>query len=215
MNRYKALDLFCGAGGCTRGYQLAGFEVHGVDIEPQPDYCGDRFIQANAVTFLETENLAQYDFIHASPPCQFYSCTRNIHPEIERDDLIPVVRELLGRSGKPYVIENVPGSPLRGIVLSGPQFGLKVIRKRIFESNIFLLEPPPTRKNGHTNSSHAYSSFDTAEYITVGGNNYRYRDGCIAMGIDWMKKKQLNQAIPPAYTEFIGLQIIDFLNKHK
>lgn len=151
----KLLDLFCGAGGCSAGYVQAGFEVVGVDINPQPNY-PYRFIQANALEILkDKEFIGQFDAIHASPPCQAYSRARELskarnngkygnHP-----DLIAPTRELLLKTGKAYVIENVPGSPLiNPIKLFGSQFkNLYTQRERWFESNVPLREPDePPRK---------------------------------------------------------------------
>src|SRR5215472_2155359 len=114
MTRPRLLDLFCGAGGATKGYQRAGFHVTGVDIEPQPRYCGDEFIQADALEVLaDLEFLAGFDVIHASPPCQAYSRTQRFH-NVRHDhpDLLPPTRARLIASGLPYVIENVEGAPL-------------------------------------------------------------------------------------------------------
>ncbi len=111
----RLLDLFCGAGGCSAGYQRAGFEVAGVDIERQPRYCGDQFIQADALEYLtaliESGGIAEFDAVHASPPCQGYSATKVLKP-VDHPMLIEDTRRLLQASGLPYVIENVPGAPL-------------------------------------------------------------------------------------------------------
>lgn len=174
------------------GYHRAGFEVEGVDIEPQPNY-PFTFHQMDALEFLDTQDLSRFDVIHASPPCQAHSQLNRINRR-EYLDLIEPVRERLVWIGKPYVIENVQGAPLRDpIMLCGTMFGLKVFRHRLFESNVFLLQP----MNG---------------YIQVTGTgNFRLEEGRKAMGIDWMKKRELTQAIPPAYTEFIGRQLIQQL----
>src|SRR5262245_13211209 len=148
----KLLDLFCGAGGCTKGYQRAGFWVRGVDIKPQPRYCGDEFIQADALEYLAgligSLELLEFDAIHASPPCQAYSATRVLNPT-EHPALLEDTRRLLEESGLCYVIENVPGAPLVDPVkLNGQLFNLRVDRTRCFECNFetpfFLL--PPARK---------------------------------------------------------------------
>ena len=140
----KALDLFCCAGGATKGLQRAGFHVTGVDINPQPRYCGDAFIQGDA---LEVD-LRGYDFIWASPPCQAYSRLRHLHPK-DRPELIPSVRRRLVASGTPYCIENVEGAPLGDsgflIMLCGTMFGLQtkdgrgeLRRHRLFETSFSI-----------------------------------------------------------------------------
>lgn len=210
------LDLYCGAGGCSVVYARAGFHVIGVDIKEQPNY-PFTFIQADA---LEFDIPDWVDFIHASPECQRYSVTRHIGTmDLEKygDDIQPI-REKLEATGKPYVIENVPGAPLRNpIILHGDMFGIKVIRRRLFESNVFLMVPPVNVIPSFTNSSPGYSSFiNGAKKITVVGKNFRRLDGEIAMGIDWMKtRRELALSIPPAYTEFIGRQIMDYLERQK
>ena len=207
MTKLKALDLFCGAGGASMGLHRAGFDVTGVDINPQPRY-PFRFIQGDALTF----PLIGYDFIWASPPCQGYSKTRRIMegkgiPNPRADNMIPEIRERLEQSGAEWVIENVPGAPLRNPYrLCGTMFGLKVIRHRYFETS-FPMCVPVCGKHGNTNSHRGYST--GGEFITVGGHNFRRVEGAAAMGIDWMKNRaELSEAIPPAYSEFIARQFI-------
>ena len=204
----KLLDLFCGAGGAGVGYHRAGFEVTGVDIAPQPNY-PFTFVQGDALDYL-CEHWREYDVIHASPPCQSYSVTRTLHTN-EYPDLLPVTRALLRFIGRPYIIENVPGSPMRDYIwLNGLMFSLKVIRRRHFESNIMLLQPSAPLKTGRTSGNgKGYSTFDDGDYITVAGHNFRFTDGQVAMGIDWMKTQhELAESIPPAYTEFLGKQML-------
>lgn len=208
----RLLDLFCGAGGATKGYQRAGFYVVGVDIRPQPHYCGDEFIQMDVSQYgPRLLEIRDFDVVHASPPCQSYSKTRAIlrgkglTPRYE--PLIDETRALLQWSGVPWVIENVPGAPLRHpLVLSGQMFGLRVIRRRLFESSLLLMVPDVPAPDGGTNSHHGYSR--GAAYVTVGGHNYNVAEGKAAMGIDWMTRDELNEAIPPAYTEYIGRQLL-------
>lgn len=220
--KYLLLDTFCGAGGCAMGYTQAGFEVVGVDIKNQPHYPFD-FVQMDALEALRILNAGGYitgktgrkyylgDFamIHASPPCQEYSKTKkirgNIHP-----DLIGPVRDLLIATGKPYVIENVEGAPLLNpTLLTGTMFGLYTVRPRIFETSFelpFLMEPPRPKqiKMGRP--------VNEGDYIQVVGNFSSVSYARRAMGIDWMPRAKLSQAIPPAYTEWIGRQMIAILN---
>lgn len=190
------------------GYHRAGFEIVGVDIRPQPRY-PFMFVQADALSY----PLAGFDVIHASPPCQTYSRTRKILEgkglTNRGQDLIGPLRIRLLTAKVPYVIENVPGSPLEHpVLLCGTMFGLRVLRHRYFESNIQFAALLHPRHNGGTNSHRGYSR--GARYITVGGHNYNFKEGCLAMGIDWMRKGdgELNEAIPPAYTEYLGRQLL-------
>lgn len=228
----KLLDLFCGAGGCTKGYQRAGFQVRGVDVKPQPRYCGEEFIQADALEYLtgliDSSEVKEFSAIHASPPCQGYSQLLHLpwlkHKEYPK--LITPTIELLEKSGLPWVIENVENAwrefPHHHVILlCGQNFGLQVYRHRLFASNQLLLAPAHlthrevigpgrnlnNRKKGTLNASSARGSWGKGGVITVAGNQYRKKDGQIAMGIDWMTKPELSQAIPPAYTEFVGRQL--------
>lgn len=187
------------------GYYRAGFtEIVGVDIRPQPRY-PFRFIQADAMTC--PVDLCWFDAIHASPPCQKYSWSAKRWRDVQRVDLVGPTRELVTASGLPYVIENVVGAPLiRPVTLCGVMFGLGVIRHRLFESSAFLLAPE--------HQPHAGTVRD-GTYVTVaghGGDNIKGRGGRAAkqraMGIDWMNDQELNESIPPAYTEFIGRQLL-------
>ena len=197
--RPRLLDLFCGAGGASMGYYRAGFEVEGVDIKPQPHY-PFKFYQADALSFL----LEGYDVYHASPLCWRYQhLLRWRHPDAPNQ--IPAIRERLLTTGKPYIIENVVGAPLLNpIRLCGVMFKLGVIRHRLFESNIGITEPVHISHNG---------SPRTGKYVTVAGHGGDSRDCTLktwqeAMGIDWMTKYELTQAIPPAYCEFIGRYLL-------
>lgn len=203
----KLLDLYCKAGGGSYGYKKAGFDVVGVDIEHQPNY-PYKFIQADAIEFLKTADLSAFDAIHASPPCQAYSWSAKRWNK-NYPDLVQPTRELLIKTGKPYIIENVIGAPLiNPITLCGTMFGLKVIRHRLFESNIELQIPCKCFHNG---------SVKNGDYVTVAGHGGDSKDCKLstwreAMGISWMNKNELTQAIPPAYTEFIGKQLIQYLH---
>lgn len=210
MNKPRLLDLFCGAGGAAMGYHRAGFEVVGVDINPQPRYPFE-FHQADAMTYL----LDGFNVIHASPPCQRYSKSTpkvNIH---NHPDLIDPIRTRLLSKKIPYIIENVPGAPLRGdIVLVGAIVGLKkILRKRLFETNW---------SNGSFELIHSYEYHDHVISVVgcgtptgslkVWGRQISKQECADAMGIDWMNRKELTQAIPPAYTEFIGKQLMEYLH---
>jgi DNA (cytosine-5)-methyltransferase 1 len=208
----RLLDLFCGAGGAGEGYRRAGFDVTGVDLSAMPEN-PHTFIQADALDYLR-EHGHEYDAIHASPPCQAHSITRNIWKDNvawqeAHTDMIGATRDLLEASGKPYVIENVPGAPLRNpITLCGNSFGLRVYRHRLFEANWMLMAAPHV-KHVHRAS---YGRIPVGEeFYTISGHYGDFAGASAAMGIDWMTHKQLAQAIPPAYTEHIGLQLRELL----
>lgn len=213
----RLLDLFCCAGGAGLGYSRAGFEVLGVDISPQPNY-PFAFVQADAMT-LDPKFIASFDAIHASPPCQSYSdlAKRNGNAD-EWPRLIEPVRDMLIRSGRPYIIENVDGAPLLNpAVLCGTMFrGLRVLRHRLFETNFLVLVPPHGRHpKCHTmdkRKAHYGKTDDMRDFVSVnGGGNCSVAAARDAMGIDWMNKNELNEAIPPVYTQFIGEQLMSQL----
>jgi len=208
----KCLDLFCKQGGAAKGLSDAGFNITGIDKDPQP-YYPFAFIQADALTY----PLDGYDFYWASPPCQAFSPASNI--SIGRGkkypNLIPAIRERLLATGKPFVIENVLGAPLiNPVMLCGTMFGLKVKRHRLFECHppIYPLLPPCACKGkaGFTNAYNGFSSFaNKARLISIAGHNFRVADARIAMGIDWMTQDGLREAIPPLMAEFIGEQMMN------
>ena len=209
----RLLDLFCGAGGAGMGYSRAGFEVVGVDISPQPNYPFE-FIQGDAMAFL-VEHGAKFDVIHASPPCQAHTVAQRIHGK-RHPDLVGSTRLLLHEVGIPWIIENVMCAPLlQPIMLCGLMFQLKVLRHRLFESSEMLLAPshPKHPKGNLTNSCHGYSTGANG-FVTVAGNNFVRQAGAEAMAIDWMKRRpELAQAIPPAYTEYLGRQLLAVVTK--
>jgi DNA (cytosine-5)-methyltransferase 1 len=210
----RLLDLFCCAGGAGVGYARAGFDVVGVDVKAQPNYPLE-FIQADALA-LNPSFLSTFDAIHASPPCQSYSdlAKRNGNAD-EWPRLIEPVREMLVESGLPYVIENVEGAPLiNPVVLCGTMFpSLRVLRHRLFEAN-FEITPPPHHKHPkvHTfdrRKSHFGKTDEWVDFVQVtGGGNCTVAAARAAMGINWMTKGEINESIPPAYTQFIGRQLL-------
>jgi DNA (cytosine-5)-methyltransferase 1 len=206
----KLLDLFSGSGGCSVGYARAGFVVTGVDNRPMPRYRGGTFVLADALEYLRDHG-REYDVIHASPPCQRYIALTGCRPgnSMNHPDLIAPTRDALEKIGKPYVIENVMGSPLlRPIMLCGTMFGLALYRHRLFESSFSLAVPAhqkhsiPCSRAGHWTVGHI---------VSVCGNCAPIALARLATGIDWMTCSELAEAIPPAYTNFIGSQIMDIL----
>lgn len=205
------LDTFCKAGGAGYGYHLAGFEVVGVDIEPQPRYPFE-FHQADALEFIAAHG-HEFDVIHASPPCQAYSVTAALstgnHP-----DLIEPTRTALLATGKPYVIENVPGSPLvNPVMLCGTMFpGLRVIRHRLFETSPVIWWPPMScnhNTGGIPKAGHGASIYG---FCSVAGNGGKKNLWTNAMQIEWMTLSELSQAIPPAYTKWLGERLLEKLS---
>lgn len=210
MSRPLLLDLFCGAGGAAMGYSRAGFDIVGVDIEPQKKYPFD-FIQADAVAFLRSD-LSVFDAIHASPPCQRFSVMTQCRPGVAETfpDLIDPVRQLLKASGLPYVVENVPRAPLIDpVVLCGTSFGLRIRRHRLFEVN-FEVPPLACRHDGYVmnpwNSKHGRRRMRELFGLPNGQQSAGWR---AEMGVTWMTGHESEQAIPPAYTEYIGKYLMD------
>lgn len=222
LERPRLLDLFSGAGGCTKGYQRAGFYVIGVDINSQPNYCGDEFVQMDALEAARkaaTGAFGSFGAIHASPPCQAFTAYRRTGNVGEYPDLIAPVRELLEATGLPWVMENVAGSPLDDpLMLCGSMFDLDVQRHRFFESNV-PLDPPawpcrhriwaPDRFPGGRSVERTGSSTGLVRAcVEVGSWDIPLERQRAAMGIEWMQLEELTQAIPPAYTELIGAQLL-------
>jgi DNA (cytosine-5)-methyltransferase 1 len=227
VTRPRLLDLFCGAGGAAVGYHRAGFDIVGVDIRPQPRYPFE-FIQADAMTV----PLGGYDAIHASPPCQAYSATRTIwnnrggHP-----DLVDATRERLEASGTPWVMENVNGAPVvPHIILCGTMFGLthddwELRRHRLFETDGLFILTPECRHNGPVSGVYGGHARDRRRTLGVYGHGSGNPGGSpkgttasiaqakAIMGIDWMTCAEISQAIPPAYTEYIGARLMDYLKQ--
>ena len=203
----KILDLFCGAGGAAEGLHRAfpEAEITGVDIKPQPRYPFN-FIQADALEF----PLEGYDFIWASPPCQAFSIMQNANVmRKDHPNLIDKTRELLIASQSHYVIENVPGAPLHEPhLLCGQSFGLRILRHRLFETSFWMYTPPHRThvKQAKVRGKHNPVQLLKQRHIgfTTGSVMAAYRD---AMECYWMSPDEARQAVPPAYSEFIGRQL--------
>ncbi len=217
----KLLDLFCGVGGASVGYAEAGFTVHGVDLKHGKRY-PFTYTRADALDVLkDVQFISQFDVIHASPPCQTHSITKHLRNaqgnSTSKLDLIPETRAALIASGKPYVIENVPGSPLiNPIQLCGSSFGLKVRRHRLFESNIKLqgsvcdhkLQGKPVGVYGALGDQPQGLNKVTGKYVYGGQVAHTIKEAQDAMGMPWAIWTELVEAIPPAFTKYLGLQLL-------
>ena len=214
----RILDLFCGEGGASMGYfraaskirdvakikagRIINIEIVGVDKRPMKRYPFD-FIEADALS-LDYEYLDTFDFIHASPPCKSYTSLYHFSRHDIDKSVLPRVLMLLEAAGKPYVVENVPQAPIRADVqLDGTMFNLALKRRRIFQTNASILRYP-----------HATRYSSNMKITTVAGNSSTLAAASKAMGIYWMSKKGINEAIPPAYTKWIGMQILPSLYQH-
>jgi hypothetical protein len=209
--RLRVLDLFCGAGGVSAGWHAAGFDVHGVDIDPQPDYPFG-FTRADALTF----DLTGWDVVVASPVCKRYStATPEDRREAHPDQVGPMRHRLVEAVSSPggpavYVIENVPGAPLADPVLvCGDTLRLGVRRHRLFESNVPLVGTGCHHDRGRP-AVPVYGSYgqrvtraDPADPGPPRGTEAARQ----AMGIDWMPWPALTQAIPPAYAFWVAVQV--------
>jgi len=258
MTRPKLLDLFCCEGGVSEGYRRAGFDVYGVDLfrhrgadgklrgfrrqrYPFPAYTGDaidaleRLLAGDVLPFLHHENhdrvieLGLEDFVAkaASPPCQAYSITKNAHNS-SHPELLEPTRQLLRRTGLPYVIENVEGAKRQmdsPMMLCGTMFGLRATdtdglevwlkRHRLFESNVFLYPPAMCDHPKDILCAGVYGngspSRDAAKARAGGYTPPSQKVRADLMGIDWMSRNGLSQAIPPVFTEWIGRQLMAHL----
>lgn len=205
------LDVCCKAGGASAGYARAGFQIVGVDNEPQPRYPFE-FYQADALQFIEDFG-AGFDVIVGSPPCHDHTTLKSLSGKNGTGWLLGAVREAMIRSGKPWVLENVPGAPMRAdLVLCGEQFGLRTVRHRWFESSIPLAGGTACKgkHRARTSTVKRRKCWEAGMNISVTGDVGTYV-GSKAMGIDWMTGDELSQAIPPAYTEHIGRQLLEAL----
>jgi DNA (cytosine-5)-methyltransferase 1 len=199
------------------GYVKAGFDVVGVDIAEQPNYAGHMFIQADALEFL-LGHFTKFDAFHASPPCQAHSALGKGTNDNSEDypDYLEATRAVLSATGKPYVIENVQGAPMQNpITLCGEMFGLRVIRHRLFESNVLLMQPEHIKHRGRVAGWRHGEKFD-GPYFAVygnGGGKGTIEEWREAMDMPWCQTKlEIAEAIPPAYTEYIGKQLADYLD---
>lgn len=211
----RLLDLFCGAGGAAMGYHRAGFEVVGVDMKPQPRFPFE-FHQGDAMTY----PLCGYQAIHASPPCQSYSAALK-HLAIPKPMLVDAVRERLSEFGAPWVIENVVGAPIagaptlfgdHGCMLCGSCFGMRIHRHRLFATSFSVVAPDCYHGTRHALNPHRaegreriYAEFGRGDPEKVWAKD---------MGVEWMSRHEAREAIPPAYTEWIGRQLMEVLKLH-
>lgn len=215
----RLLDLFCGAGGAAVGYQRAGFEVVGVDVAPQKNFPFE-FHQADALHYL-AEHWAEFDVIHASPPCQRHSAMSACRPGLAEGypDLIGATRGLLDLTRLPYAIENVPGSPLRpDLTLCGQMFGLELYRHRLFEIGGPEVFPPvwwdwQPEHPAHVTPASKAGHWKPGTVMSISGHVSPIAKAREVMGIDWMTRDELAESIPPIYTEHIGLQLLDHIGQ--
>lgn len=218
-NGYTILDLCCKQGAASMGYYLAGFDVVGVDRDPQPRYPFP-FIRAD-LRDLDPQWVAEnFDAAAGSPPCWQFSDLKH-RTGLEYENFIPETRDLFEAAGLPYVIENVEGAPLlTPLTLCGTMFdGLRVSRHRLFESNLLLTAPRPCpprhplhfthdKRKAHYGQLDEWTAF---VQVTGGGNSSKAAASHAMGGLHWMTKDGMNQAVPPAYTQWIGGQLANHL----
>lgn len=227
-NKPILLDLFCCAGGAAYGYHQAGFDIVGVDINPQPNY-PFTFIQADAIQYV-AEHGDKYALRHASPPCQAFSKTRTLHTNTH-PDLVAATREALQAVDGPYIIENVVGAPLDNpLMLCGTEFNLtardvdgtplKLLRHRLFESNMPLMGAGGCRHDPNILTASVYGA--GGGWTPAHRDSPKRRGGYVPhtdvcrelLGVDWTTKHELSQVVPPAFTEYLGRQAMDYINAH-
>lgn len=221
----RILDLYCCAGGAAMGYHRAGFDVVGVDVKPQPNY-PFRFIQADVLA-LDPAFVASFDVVHASPPCQFATELRHAPGTKEHPNLIPATRAMLRASGLLYIIENVDGAKAHldhPILLCGSMFGLgaagfQLQRHRWFESNFALPQPNCAHQEPVIG---VYGGHVRCRSAKHGGRRTRDFEGYDkpalareAMQMPWATMQQMSEAIPPAYSEWIGHQLASHIRQRE
>lgn len=218
----RLLDLFCGAGGAAKGYADAGFEVIGVDIKAQQSYPYE-FIKMDALRALILLDMTYFDAIHASPPCQAHSTMRFRNEDVpQTGEFLAMTRNLIKTHPVrlPYVIENVPGAPMeRTTLLCGSMFGLDVRRHRLFETNFKLAQPEcdhawqvPRFKNPDPRGKPLVGVVNVHGSPSYAGEVELRRQ---AMGIDWMTNRELTQAVPPAYTRYVGERLWEVCERRR
>lgn len=222
--RPRLLDLFCGGGGAAMGYYNAGFDVYGVDLRSGRDYPFP-YYRDDALRFLQAhldDPWQEFDAIHASPPCQAHSALRSLERGYRQrlfslhEDLVSATRSLLAGTGVPYVIENVPGAPIRAdLELCGSHFGLgttcrdgvyrQLRRHRLFELEGFTVDQPACCHHGPAVGVYGHGGGDPERQVSRGrGYMATTAEARAALGIEWLDMRDLAQAIPPAYTELVG-----------
>lgn len=230
MTQPLLLDLFCGAGGAGEGYARAGFRVVGCDLDPKPlrrnpheCYQGDALAVLDTLLAGETWHgyrLCDFAVIHASPPCQGYSVSKGL-ARGDKPLLIETVRGRLERSGLPWIIENVTGARRHlpaSVMLCGTLFGLHVYRHRYFESSHLLFSPAACQHPTYLLDGYLCVYGHLARRRQHGNKGNRYERATVAearaaMGIEWMTQGELSQAIPPAYTAWLGSQLMAVIER--
>jgi DNA (cytosine-5)-methyltransferase 1 len=211
----RLLDLYCCQGGAAMGYHRAGFEVVGVDIQPQLRY-PFRFVQTDAIGYL-LGHWREFDAVHASPPCHDHSALVSRAGRDGTGHLLADTRDALTSIHIPWVIENVPGAPLRAdVMLCGGMFGLRTYRHRWFELSDPMFPPiiEHPRHRVRTSTKKRRVDWDAGLHVSVTGDIGTYL-GSRALGIDWMTGDGLSQAVPPAYTHHLGAHLMTAVTERR